>query len=76
MNMYMYMYMYYGVEVNVAVDVIVDVLGEPEIFGGNEGVHRGRMEVVVAISSHCSIFTLTHSLWQLLCLRNSESIGR
>lgn len=68
--------MYYRVEVNAAVDVIVNVLGEPEIFGGNEAVRRGRMEVVVAISSHCSIFTLTDSLWQLLWLRTSGSIGR
>jgi hypothetical protein len=50
----------YGIEVNVAVDVVVDVLGEPEILGGSEAVHWGQTEVIVAISSHCLFsFSLT-----------------
>jgi uncharacterized membrane protein YagU involved in acid resistance len=43
----------YGIEINVAVDVVVDVLGEPDILGGSEAVYRGQRDVIVAISSHC-----------------------
>lgn len=73
----------YGIEVNVAVDVVVDVLGEPEILGGSEAVHWGQIEVIVAISSHCLLalfsfsFSFTFvflllSLSHLLCLAPAE----
>lgn len=41
------------IEEDVAVDVVVDVLGEPEVPSGGEAVGGGEGEVVVAVSSHC-----------------------
>lgn len=40
------------IEVNIAVDIVVDVLGEPEVLAGTQTVYRGQQNAVVAVSPH------------------------
>lgn len=43
---------WHRIEVNIAVDIVVDVLGEPDVLAGTQTVYWGQQNAVVAVSPH------------------------